>query len=293
MMRKLKLSTVLLALLLALTMVGCATKIETSKESPRDSIEFGEQKPGNLSGSDVFSDRKLITTTKITLETDTFDQTLQDLDTACKTFGGFIYTSSVEGKRRDEYTPRTAILTFRIPTDKLDQFKAEIRKTGNVISENISSEDITSDYIDVEGRLATARAHKERLMELMDTAANLADLIALQKEIANVEAQIEQLTTSLEKWNNLVDLSTVNLTVREVDELVIKPVTPKSFGQKIVDTFKGSIDFLVEVCKWGVLLFTALLPFLAIAAVVFFICFAIIKKAKKKKQSSQQQTGGK
>jgi uncharacterized small protein (DUF1192 family) len=274
--------------LLSLGIVGCSASknISMSKDTANNNAAGTASGGGytqNALGDNVSTQRKLIVTSTIDLETKKFDTTIDDINKACVVAGGFIESSNVQGKRIGEDQPRNADYTFRVPTDKLNSFKAAVKKTGNVITDNVASEDVTGDYIDTDGRLTTAKAHRDSLLKLANNTSNVTDLIELEKEIATVQTEIEQLSTNLKKWDSLTALSTVKITVNEVDAITIKSVTPKSFWGKIGDSFSSSISFITTVSQGLLIVLTFLSPYIAVAIVVLLIVFYFRKRAKKQK----------
>ena len=181
-------------------------------------------------------------------------------------------------KRQDK--PRSAVYAFRVAVSELNSFKAAIKNSGNVTIDNVSSNDVTNQYFDTEGRLTTAKAHRESLLKLADKTANLSDLIQLQKEIAVVETEIESLTTTIKKLDSLTELSAVHVNINEVDTITIKEITPKSFWGKIGDSFNSSIDFIIASVQIILIALTWLSPFILIAGIILTIIF--MKKRKNK-----------
>ena len=50
---------------------------------------------------------------------------------------------------------------------------------------------MTADYVDVEARLNSLEAQRQRLEELRAQAANLEDLLAIENQLTQVQYQIE------------------------------------------------------------------------------------------------------
>ena len=291
-----KILSVVLVAVLIVSLSGCKSMAPTrdvaplqdnqSKSIVAENSNSGGAYTENALGNPVGTERKLIVTSTIDLQTKEFDDTITKINNACVEAGGYIESSNVQGKRLGEDKPRSAVYAFRVPVSKLNSFKAAIKNSGNVTIDNVSSNDVTNQYFDTEGRLTTAKAHRESLLKLADKTANLSDLIQLQKEIAVVETEIESLTTTIKKIDSLTELSKVSVNVNEVDTITIKEITPKSFWGKIGDSFNSSIDFIIASVQIILIALTWLSPFILIAGIILTIIF--MKKRKKKSKDIVQ-----
>ena len=288
-----KILSVVLVAILIVSLSGCkpltknaAPLQDQSNTIMKDNSNSGGAYTENALGNPVGTERKLIVTSTIDLQTKEFDDTITKINNACVETGGYIESSNVQGKRLGEDKPRSAVYAFRVPVSELNSFKAAIKNSGNVTIDNVSSNDVTNQYFDTEGRLTTAKAHRESLLKLADKTANLSDLIQLQKEIAVVETEIESLTTTIKKLDSLTELSAVHVNINEVDTITIKEITPKSFWGKIGDSFNSSIDFIIASVQIILIALTWLSPFILITSIILTIIF--MKKRKKKSKDIVQ-----
>ena len=92
--------------------------------------------------------------------------------------GGYVedqdsYNGSMYSSRRY----RSASLTVRIPAERVDEFTEEMSGIANVVSTNLSREDITLSYVATESRVKALQTEEARLLELMEQAETMADLL--------------------------------------------------------------------------------------------------------------------
>ena len=284
--------------LLLLNFVGCSAMSHSTSDKSVGNAAYNQTANGadkavtdttsgggstDASLDNASTQRKLIVTSTIEIQTKRFDITISDINNACVIAGGFIESSTVQGKRLGDDEPRIATYAFRVPSDKLDSFKTAVKKTGNVITDNVTSQDVTGDYIDTQGRLTTAMAHRDSLLKFASNTTNVADLIELEKEISTVQTEIESLSTNIQKWDSLVALSTVNVTVDEVDQITVKPVKAKTFWGKVGNSFTSSISFITTVSQGILIVLTWLSPYIVVAAIILFIVFYFRRKGRKQK----------
>ena len=104
-------------------------------------------------------------------------------------------------------------LTLSVPADKLDTALDQLAKVGTVLRRNASSQDVTSQYVDTEGRLKTMRASVERVRALMAQAKDLGQVVALESEMSRREADLESLASQLEALNTGIARSTLAVSL--------------------------------------------------------------------------------
>ncbi len=225
----------------------------------------------------VTTEKKIIRTASLTIQTQTFEDSLNALKAACEEQGGWLEYASED---LNSYTGlRTAYLTLRIPQDGLDVYLDETAALGRVTSRSESATDVTASYQDTQTRLDTQLALMERLKALINESGDLSDLLALESQIADTQYQIDALQSSLNRTDRQVTYSTVSVTLREEKAVELTDSTV-SFGKRILSAITVGFDALVEFLQDMVVFLVAALPFIIIVAVMVII-IRIIRKRRK------------
>lgn len=318
-MKSLASKAVCLFLVLALSVTGCASGNTASSVPQKDaaaesydagfggSEEYGydmqEEMPapepmasaapqgmGSLANTSLKTDgeartQKVIRNASMSLETKTFDESLQSLTETVDQMGGYIQSTNVEGKKPEQWgdSGRYAYLVARIPAERLDEFLGGVSQSFSVISQSTDANDITSQYYDVEGRKKTYETQLARLEAILTDAATLADVLALETEIARVRYEIESLETELRGWDNQVNYSTVSLDIRELTEFSRPQASEQSLGERISLAFSGAVrgtgDFFQDALVWLV----GALPALLILAIIILLLWLLWRKVLSKR----------
>lgn len=230
----------------------------------------------------ALNDRKLIRTVNMDVETKEYDQLLSTLESRVQSVGGYIenldsYNGSTYSGNRNS---RHANLTIRIPKAEMDGFLELVSDVGNVIRRSDSIEDVTLTYVDLESHRNALRTEQDRLLELLETAENLEDILTIEDRLANIRYQLESMESRLRSMDNQVDYSTLYLNVSEVQELT--PVTEQTVWERIKEGFGDSVenikDGAVEIAVW----FMVNSPYLILLAVVVVVFIVIVKASWKK-----------
>ena len=129
--------------------------------------------------------RKLIRDVNLEVETETFEELLSTVGEKTRNLGGYIEESyTYNGSNYYGKGTRNANLTIRIPAEKLDEFLLAVGEVSNVISRNESVTDVTLEYVDLESHKRVLLAEQERLLELLEKAETIEDIISLESRLS-------------------------------------------------------------------------------------------------------------
>ncbi|MBO4750499.1 MAG: DUF4349 domain-containing protein [Lachnospiraceae bacterium] len=228
--------------------------------------------------------RKLIRNVSMSVETQEYATLMSNLDQRVKEVGGYVqnmdsYNGS--GYYGNSYV-RHANLVLRIPQDKLDEFVNSVSQLANVLSRSENVEDVTLQYVDVKSHKESLQVEQKRLLELLERAETLEDIITLENRLTSLRYQIESMESTLRTYDDLVDYSTVSIQISEVE--VYTPVVEeketnwermtRGFLQSLENIGNGFLNFGI----W----FVIKLPYLVIWAIVITVIVLIVKKSLKK-----------
>jgi Domain of unknown function (DUF4349) len=111
--------------------------------------------------------------------------------------------------------PASGQVTFRVPVDAFEPVLRELKGLGTYRGEKSSTEDVTNQYIDLNGQLAAWRAQERVYLRLLDRARSVTDVIAVQNQLQQVQSNIERLQGQV---NHLEDQSSFSTIVLQVSE---------------------------------------------------------------------------
>jgi uncharacterized protein DUF4349 len=111
--------------------------------------------------------------------------------------------------------PSSGQVTFRVPVDAFEPVLRELKALGTYRGEQSSTNDVTSQYIDLSGQLAAWRAQERVYLRLLDRAKSVTDVIAVQNQLQQVQSNIERLQGQVDHLEDQSSFSTVVLQLRE------------------------------------------------------------------------------
>ena len=162
--------------------------------------------------------RKLIKNVDMSVETEEFDTLLANVEKRIEALGGYIETSNVYNGSTYKAAGnlRTANITARIPAESLNEFLSLVSEASNVISKNESVTDVTLQYVDMQSHKEALQTEQQRLLELLEQAETIDDIITIESRLSDVRYQIESMESQLRTFDNQVSYSTVYLYIDEV-----------------------------------------------------------------------------
>ena len=222
--------------------------------------------------------QKWVVTVDIDCETMDYDNMYSWIRNTVNSSGGYLEEEREWGDER-----RTANFSIRIPIAESEGFLENLSQLCNITDRTQRKENVTIQYADTENYIKALRIEQGRLMELLEMAMSVQDIISIEDRLTTVRTQIEGAEYRLRSLANKIDYATITLRLHEV---VVYTRTPTTyFGQAIQgfgENFSDTIEFVLNFILW---VFTHI-PALCVAGGVIFILrkFVHFPKHKKKKK---------
>ena len=272
---------------------GAVMDMEQMLEAPAEGIYGSTTDSSTGSSTTQYADQKLIKTVELRSETEDLDAMMTQLAEQIRTLGGYTeYQNVYNGSNYASYRSRSAELTIRIPADKLDGFLTEVEGFSNVISKTESVDDVTLQYVDTESRMEALQAEHDRLVELMEKADNLTDLLTIEERLTEVRYQLESVASQLRVMENRVSYATIELYIDEVEVLteVEEPTVWERISTGFMKNLRNLGDNLVNLFVWIVTYSPQLLILAALAALIVWLCRRSIKRKKRPNIQPPEET---
>lgn len=159
----------------------------------------------------------------------------------------------------------------------LRDLQNDLSSLATVIGKSLGSEDVTSEVVDVQSRIASLRTSIARMQVLFEKAETIADVALVESELSRRQSDLESMLARQKELANLTGLGTITLTVQSHGHFVEDPVQEKG----VLDGLKRGVRAVGIV---GVGLATALaflLPFLVVAAVLFVPVRLLLRRVRR------------
>jgi Domain of unknown function (DUF4349) len=280
-------------LVFAFLIIGCKQSEEVSSNSKISSIQFANKDASNetseapveaamdsaasavmetspnVSKSETI-EPKIIKEGNIRFETNDLEPTYQKIIAAAKKQKATIQ-NDVEGK---DYQSVFRNIVIRVPSQNFDAFIKEISNGVSYFDrKEISSKDVTEEYIDIDARLKAKKILEIRYFELLKKANKVSEMIEIETQLATIREEIDAKEGQLRYMKSRISMSTISIefykSVAEESGATI------SFGSKfwnaIVSGFNSISSFFIGIIQ--------LWPFI----LIFVLGFYFIRKKIKNK----------
>jgi len=289
-----------LSLLLIFLLVGCAgsKNAEEPVEVPMRPPLLEESKSADSGTTLVSSSAQGETTERLVVKRADMRVSVADPAEAMHTvmqlaenMQGYVVNSNQWNSTNNGQTYIYASVMVRVPAERLDEIMQKVRelaadpKTG-VLSESVTGEDVTAEYVDSQARLRNLQAAEAQLVELLDQAPDLQYTLDIFRELTEIRSQIEVLEGRikyLEESAALSALSVEFVAEASLQPLQIGPWKPAGVAKEAIQTLvKVAQDVGTALIKFLIIWVPFLLP---IGLIVYFVR----KGAKKRKAAREAQ----
>jgi len=230
--------------------------------------------------------RKWIVTMSLNAETDNLDSALEAVNQQIGALNGYVESQNISNSSASSNRRRSAYLCVRIPADQVDAFVQEVGSLTNVVSQSRNVQDITLSYTDTESRISALNAEKDRLMELMEQAETMSDLLEIEERLTEVRYQLDNYSSTKRLYDNQIDYATVSLYITEVQRYT--PVEEMGFWSRITDGLGDSMvnlgNSLVNLAVWIIVN----LPYLLIAGLAVWGVVAVTRRSIRKRKAAKE-----
>jgi hypothetical protein len=271
------------------TAAPAATAIGTTSESAGSGSAVPAIDPGNAAASG----KKIIYTVTMTIEAKDVVGAIDNISSSAAGCGGYVSRMSDQEEGREA----TSSITVRIPPEKLKEFMEHVGAMGRLLSREMSTDDVTAQYSDVQAKLINAEAQEAQLLEIMKQAVKIDDILKVRSELNQQEQEIEQLKGQIRLMDNQVGFSTVTINIQQpplpavvADDEADKATGVQFWGfqavwQKIAKGFTDSFNWTLNAISWILMALSYIIvPVVLIAAVVFIIILIVKVSLRKKKK---------
>lgn len=269
--------------------VATTDNAAAAEEVYESEMSTSEAKAELLEENTQAAERKLIKTVDLSVETEEYDALLENLEQQIAGLGGYIeYQNQYNGSYYSGYQDtRNAYMQIRIPVQRMDEFIVSVGEWTNIRDKEERVEDVTLRYVDLESRKRALTTEQDRLLELLEKAESVEDIITIESRLSDVRYELESMESQLRTLTNQIDYSTINLSIQEVRRLT--PTEEKTVWDKMRNGFVKTIYNIGDEIESGFVWFVVNIPYFIIwAAVIAIVVLAVRKIIKKRKRKEEE-----
>jgi hypothetical protein len=183
--------------------------------------------------------------------------------------GAFVVSSEEQGGI--EGSSPYITMSIRVPATRFDEAMDRLAKLAvEVRNRTQSGQDVTEEYVDLQARLESLEAARQRLLKIMEDARTTDELLKAEGQLTQHEAEIESIKGRVQYLTESARLSSIHIELQPY--ILSQPVvgarwrpaeTVRGAFDTLVDSLRGFGDFLIF---FGI----AILPWLLLIGLVIY-----------------------
>jgi hypothetical protein len=299
---------VFVVILMAAFIVSCAPAMsrQLSKESnaggvsaiapPAQADQSIAQSPPNefaTGSSKPEVERLVIKNAQLTITVTDPAKSLEMISKMADEMGGFVVSANLSQTSLSSgmEVPQGTI-TIRVPAEKLNEALTRIESESDRPPQNktISSEDVTSQYTDLQSRLRNLESAEEQLRKIMENAFNTDDVLKVYNRLVEVREQIEVTKGQINYFEQSAALSSISINL--VANAAVQPIQiggwqPVGVAKDAIQLLISTMQFLVTIIIWIVIY---ILPVLLALYLIFVLPLTLVLRFLRKRRAQPKAT---
>ncbi|MFI5171152.1 MAG: DUF4349 domain-containing protein [Chitinophagales bacterium] len=208
-------------------------------------------------------DRKIIKEGEIAFQTKDVNATETYIKSAITEFSGYIAEELIKSENGMEKN----IITIKVPAVAFDLLLNAIAgNAGKLDRKNISTLDVTEEYIDAEARIKSKLKLEERYFELLKQAKTMDEILKMEAQISAVRNEIESAQGRVNYINNRSAYSSLKVIYYEPTKVIAVEPVP-GYGSKLRNAMSTGWNFILNL-SIGL---ATIWPLLLIGGVIFYM----------------------
>jgi len=267
-------------------------------EETMPEMEESASEKGFASGVDDFVntiERMVIYNADMEIAVENPEEVMQSVIKMAEDAGGFVVSSNLSRSTYDDYgSLPEAYLTVRVPAGRLKSIMDAIKDltpnpNEDVIYENVSGQDVTAEYTDLESRLRNLEAAEAALVKLMEEAKDPEDVLNVFDELTYYRGEIEIVKGRMNYLEESAALSAISVRIvakRSLQPIEIIGWQPEGTVKDAVEALIKAGQFIVDAAIW---LGIFCLPFAIPLGIGVYFLVKVIRKRRMKKKAAKAE----
>jgi hypothetical protein len=288
-----------LFLLLALIATACAGQASAPGYSeefrgeaivPVEVFVESETVSNGLAAIDVPTQRLVIRNADMSIVVTDPKQSSLKIGRMAEEMGGFIVNSYVRQETFDDSViADRATITIRVPVERLDEALDRIRDEAiEVQSENVSGQDVTEEYTDLQSRLRHLEAVESELLEIMQNAVRTEDVLNVFQQLERIREETEIIKGRIQYLSESARLSSISIDL--LPDVVTQPLQigrwePQGTAKAAIKSLIDALQFLGDFAIRFVLLY---LPVGLLIFVPLWLLYRGYRRLRPRKKKTEE-----
>ena len=248
------------------------------------------------SGSSVEAtqqERLVIKNADLSITVDAPEEKIAEISALAASMGGHVVESNTyQSYASSGVQVPEGHITIRVPSERLDAALAQIKANVNEVnSENVSGEDVTDQYVDLESRLKAKKAAEAKLLEIMAQAETTEDTLAVYSQLQNIQSDIEVLTGQMNYYERSAAMSSISVRIIATEKSEPIEIGGWKLGETASEAVQNLIDYMQGFVRFLINFIIFILPVLITLFLPVYLVFigirALVRRRRAKKAKKE------
>ena len=221
---------------------GIVAGIPDADKAVMSSANYSAAPHSTSDSGNADADRKMVRTSTLEMLVQHPADTAEKIRELAERESGFLVSSEVRGQGDSV----GATLTIRVPAERFDSVRDEIRKLGvRVESERIEAQDVTRQYTDQEANLRNLRAEEQQYLLILKQSRTVKDTLEVSEKLGQIRGQIEQQQAEFNALSKQIETVAITIYLRAEAEAQVFGLNWRPLYQ-IKMAFRDGLDGLAN-----------------------------------------------
>ena len=246
---------------------------------------YGGEFDANIAHQPAAMERLVIRNANLVIVVEDPSASASAINELAEQMGGYVVSLNVyQSTYGDGLSATYASTTIRVPAERLNEALDKIKEgTVEVRSENISGQDVTQEYTDLESQLRNLEAAEEELREIMGSLTKAEDVLRVYENLRQVRQEIEIIKGRMQYFEQSARLSAISIEL--LPDVVSQPLQigrwqPEGTAKEALQSLIKALQFLANATIWFVIY---VLPILVLLSIPFWVIRWIIIRRRARK----------
>ena len=287
----------ILLVLLVMTCAACGAATadlafsDSAGESAPAMAEEESSSTAQRVADNAVETRQIIANANISLVVAQTETAMAGVEQIASDLGGYLADVDLSKGRYGESEVMRGSLTLRVPSDSLEEALERLQALATDVNYlNITRQDVTDQYSDLDAQLRNLRATETELLALLTEVrekanAKVEDILAVHRNLMQIRGEIETLQGRKNLLDNQIGFST--LWIELIPDSINRPIVEEPWSasgpvrsalRALVATLQGLLTALI----WAVIYLTPLLlvVLVPLAILIWLVRFWVVRRRK-------------
>lgn len=180
---------------------------------------------------------------------------------------------------------KSGTVTVKVPVSAFEGAMVGLKEKASVVlNENITAQDATDQYVDLQARLKNKQAEELAFQKILDQVDDSDGIIKVTRELSRVRGEIERLDAQVRNIEAKTDMSTITISLSEDQEVTFVDTwrpwqEVKNRVNELLDSLRSLGSFLIAFVFW---FFPLLIVWVLIGGGIYVLTRSVYQKVIRK-----------